>query len=403
MKLIKRDDYLSRLEAVEGTPDIKILSGMRRAGKSKLLEEMARRVRKALPKANVMYADLTLLKNARLLNYMELHRWVKAHTKKRCRNYVFLDEVQLCKGFELTVNSLHSESRCRYDIYLTGSNAFLLSSDLTTLFTGRHFEVRTYPFSFREFRRYFASEKDVDTAFDRYVVEGGLAGSYLYRDEASRMSYLREIYRTILRRDIAGRFNLPDTAVLERLAEFLMDNVGNVTSANNLAEELVKNKVGTNHVTIGNYLGYLADAFLFSEVKRYDVRGKKCLEKSGKYYLMDHALRYAVLGRRNMDYGHVYENIVYFELVRRGYDVYVGKLYKKEIDFVAIKGSEKIYVQVSDDIEAPATLERELDPLLKIKDAYPKLLIARTKHETTDRDGVVIYDLARWLDAEAAE
>ena len=397
MKLIRRDDYLIRLQDVEGTPDIKILSGMRRVGKSKLLEETAKRIRKAHPRANVLYADLTLLKNEKLKDYHELHKWVKAHAKRGSRNYVMIDEVQMCPNFELVVNSLHGEGKGRFDIYLTGSNAFLLSSDLTTLFTGRHLEFRTFPFSFREFRRYFVRETDIDHAFDRYVVVGGLAGSYLYREETSRVGYLREIYQTILRRDIARRFKLPDTVVLERLAEFLMDNVGNVTSANNLADELVKNKVATNHVTVGHYLDYLSDAFLFCEVKRYDVRGKKCLEKSGKYYLMDHAIRYAVLGRRNMDYGHVYENIVYVELVRRGYDVYVGKLYKKEIDFVAIKGSEKMYIQVSDDIADPKTFVREVDPLLRIKDAYPKILLARTRHEETDREGVRVIDIARWL------
>ena len=272
---------------------------------------------------------------------------------------------------------------------------------MTTLFTGRHFELKTYPFSFSEFRRYFPSEKDVDRAFDRYAVEGGLAGSYLYKDELSRTAYLKEVYQTILRRDIAMRFNIVDTTVIERLAEFLMDNVGNVTSANNLANELVRQKVVTNHVTIGRYLGCLADAFLFVEAKRYDVRGKKYMEKSGKYYMMDHALRYAVLGRRNMDYGHVYENIVFIELLRRGYDVYVGKLYKKEIDFVAMKGSEKTYIQVSDDISSKDTLKRELDPLLKIKDAYPKMLIARTKHEETSVEGVRVVDIARWLESHS--
>ena len=309
-----------------------------------------------------------------------------------------IDEVQMCPGFELVVNSLHAETSRRYDIYLTGSNAFLLSSDLTTLFTGRHFELKTYPFSFREFRRYFSSEKDIDRAFDRYVVEGGLSGSYLYKDESSRTAYLKEVYQTILRRDIARRFNISDTTVIERLSEFLMDNVGNVTSANNLADELVLRNVATNHVTVGRYLDYLADAFLYVEAKRYDVRGKKYMEKSGKFYMMDHALRYAVLGRRNMDYGHVYENIVFIELLRRGYEVYVGKLYKKEIDFVAMKGSEKMYIQVSDDISSRKTIDRELEPLLKIRDAYPKLLIARTRHDETSMDGVRIMDLARWLD-----
>ncbi len=259
--------------------------------------------------------------------------------------------------------------------------------------------MKTYPFSFREFRRYFNSEKDVDRAFERYVVEGGLAGSYLYGDDALRVSYLREIYLTILRRDIAGRFGISDTTVLERLSEFLMDNVGNVTSANNLADELVRQKVATNHVTVGRYLNCLSDAFLFVESKRYDVRGKRYMEKSGKYYLMDHGLRYAVLGRRNMDYGHVYENIVFIELLRRGYEVYVGKLYRKEIDFVAMKGGDKMYIQVSDDLSSRDTLAREIDPLMRIRDGYPKLLIARTRHDETTQEGIRVLDIARWLDS----
>lgn len=398
MKLIKRNDYLSVLAAVKDAPDIKILCGMRRAGKSKLMDEVARNIRKAKPRANVISIDMTLLKNERLHDYHVLHDYVKEHAKKTGINYLLIDEVQMCPQFELAINSLHEERNARYDIYLTGSNAFLLSSDLTTLFTGRHHEIRTYPFSFREFRRYFSSEKDVDRAFDRYVIEGGLAGSYLYKDESARSGYVREVYQTILRRDIVRRFKLPDSRVLERLAEFLMDNIGNVTSANNVTTGLVADHVPTNHVTIGNYLGYLADAYLFQELKRYDVRGRRCLEQSGKYYLMDHAIRYAVLGRRNMDYGHVYENIVCIELLRRGYEVYVGKLYQKEIDFVAMRGSEKIYIQVSDDISEPKTLNRELEPLGKIRDSYPKLLIARTRHDETDRDGVRIVDIARWLE-----
>ena len=398
MKLIKRDDYLSVLAAVKDAPDIKILCGMRRAGKSKLMDEVARNIRKAKPRANVISIDMTLLKNERLHDYHVLHDYVKAHAKKTGINYLLIDEVQMCPKFELAINSLHEERNARYDIYLTGSNAFLLSSDLTTLFTGRHHEIRTYPFSFREFRRYFSSEKDVDRAFDRYVIEGGLAGSYLYKDESARAGYVREVYQTILRRDIVQRFKLPDSRVLERLAEFLMDNIGNVTSANNVTTGLVADHVPTNHVTIGNYLGYLADTYLFQELKRYDVRGRRCLEQSGKYYLMDHAIMYAVLGRRNMDYGHVYENIVCIELLRRGYEVYVGKLYQKEIDFVAMRGSEKIYIQVSDDISEPKTLNRELQPLGKIRDSYPKLLIARTRHDETDRDGVRIVDIARWLE-----
>ena len=400
MKLIEREDYGKRLAAVMRTPDIKVLCGVRRAGKSKLLSETARRIGKSDEKANIIFIDLTLLKNEKLKEYHALNDFVTKHTKKSARNYLFIDEVQLCKDFELAINSLHGTGK--YDIYLTGSNAFLLSSDLSTLFTGRHIETRVYPFSFREFRKYFSREKDVDRAFDSYVTEGGLAGSYTYGGEQERKAYRQEVYRTIIRRDIAQRFKLQGSVVLERLAEFLMDNVGNITSANNIAELLLKHKVITNHVTVGNYLSYLTQAFLFCEIGRYDVRGKKYLEQSGKYYLIDHAFRYAVLGKRNLDYGHVYENIVCLELLRRGYNVYVGKLYKKEIDFVAMKGSEKLYIQVSDDISSEATLARETQPLLQIKDAYPKMLLARTRHDEYDRDGIRIIDIARWLNAPSS-
>ena len=182
MKLIRRSDYLSALAAVKDAPDIKILCGMRRAGKSKLMDEHLRTIRKSKPGANVISIDMALLKNEKLHDYHALHEFVRKRAKKTGVNYLLIDEVQMCPKFELAINSLHAEKNMRYDIYLTGSNAFLLSSDLTTLFTGRHHEIRTFPFSFREFRRYFASEKDVDKAFDRYVTEGGLAGSYLYKD-----------------------------------------------------------------------------------------------------------------------------------------------------------------------------------------------------------------------------
>ena len=406
MKLIKRDDYLSVLAAVKDAPDIKILCGMRRAGKSKLMDEVARNIRKAKPRANVISIDMTLLKNERLHDYHVLHDYVKAHAKKTGINYLLIDEVQMCPQFELAINSLHEERNARYDIYLTGSNAFLLSSDLTTLFTGRHHEIRTYPFSFREFRRYFSSEKDVDRAFDRYVIEGGLAGSYLYKDESARAGYVREVYQTILRRDIVQRFKLPDSWVLERLAEFLMDNIGNVTSANNVTTGLVADHVPTNHVTIGNYLGYLADTYLFQELKRYDVRGRRCLEQSGKYYLMDHAIRYAVLGRRNMDYGHVYENIVCIELLRRGWRVTIGKVERwdaaarktksVEVDFVARKGRAVSYYQVSESIMTPATRERELASLRAIRDNHPKFILTRD-HSTADYGGIRHINVVRWL------
>ncbi len=400
MKLIERDLYLNKLISLAGSPDIKIITGIRRSGKSRLMQSFASYVKRTDPRANLIIIDFTRLSFEPLQEYHALHRYVEEHTIPDVPNYLMIDEVQMCPNFEIAINSLHA---CElYDIYLTGSNAFMLSADLATLFTGRHIEISVYPFSFKEYCKYFEIDDDLQTAFDKYVVEGGMSGSYVYPSPIDKENYVREVFNTILTRDLTEKYRLSDTHVLSQLAEYLIDNVSNTTSPNNVANVLSANQTPTTHVTIAKYIKMLCHAFVFYKIGRYDIRGKKYLESQNKYYLADTGFRYALLGRRNMDWGRMYENIVCLELMRRGYNVYIGKLYQKEVDFVAMKGNEKIYIQVSDDISSETTLDRELSPLTAIKDSYPKILLARTRHEEYDIQGIRVIDLARWLSQTVA-
>ena len=395
MKLITRTEYLNRIIELNQTPDIKIITGIRRSGKSELMRAYIEYLKGRFENINIIFIDFMDMAYENLKEYHSFHAYVEEHYQAGKTNYLFVDEVQMCPSFELAVNSLYSKRK--YDIYITGSNAFLLSADLATLFTGRYIEIHVFPFSFREYCRYYDETDDKENLFEAYSIRGGLSGSYVYKTEADRIRYIKEVYETIVTRDLVQKYSLPDTLVLQRLSEFLMDNISNLTSPNKVSQLLTANKTITNHVTVGKYIKYLCNAFVFYDIKRYDIRGKKYLESSEKFYLCDTGIRYAILGRRNMDYGRVYENLVCIELLRREYDVYVGKLYQKEIDFVAQKGDEKIYIQVSDNISDPKTLERESQPLLQIRDAYPKMIIARTRHPKYSYEGIEIYDIADWL------
>ncbi|SFU75034.1 ATP-binding protein [Butyrivibrio sp. M55] len=395
MKLIERNYYLNALLAVKDIPDIKVITGVRRSGKSKLMDALISNISKDIS-ANIVRIKLNLKKNESMLDGDKLYEYIEQQYDDEKNNYLFIDEVQMCDGFERVINSIYEEEL--YDIYLTGSNAFLLSSDLATLFGGRVFEVKLYPFSFNEYLKYFPSD-NVDVAFDDYVKKGGMAGSYLYKTEEDARKYINGIYRTTITKDIVTKFKIENEDLLVMIGNFLMDNVGNQTSIRNVASKLTSGTYKTNDKTVGVYIDYLCRSFLFYPIRRYDIKGKKYLESDKKYYLSDLSFRFSELGTKDADYGHLYENIVALELLRRGYEVYVGKLYEKEVDFVAIKEGEKLYIQVSDDISREETFKREIAPLLSIKDAYPKMIIARTKHDETQHDGIRIVDIARWLSA----
>lgn len=394
MKIIERKDYLDRLIRLKDTPDIKIITGLRRSGKSELVRAYMEWIR-TNEDTNIIYVDFADLKFDDLKTYKELYNFCEGQYIDGKTNVIIVDEVQMCEKFELAINSLYNSRK--YDIYITGSNAFLLSSDLSTLFTGRFIEIPVYPFSFAEYCEYYGYDSNTANVLDSYVMNGGLAGAYVYSEKEDQASYIKDVYTTIIKRDLVDKYGIKEEALLDSLTDYMMDNISNLTSASKISNVFKQNKVETNHITIGNYMKYLCSAFMFYKVKRYDIRGKKYLETSDKYYLSDLGFRYAMLGTRNMDYGRAYENIVALELLRRGYEIYVGKLYQKEIDFVAMKQNEKLYIQVSDNISDSDTLERELSPLRAIKDAYPKILIANTKHDDYDIEGIKVLDLTNWL------
>jgi uncharacterized protein len=394
VKLIERSIYLKKLINVIGTPDIKVITGVRRSGKSKLLESFKDYIKQTFAGANIVHINFNLTKYEKFKDYHALNDYIEGSFVEGQRNFVLIDEVQMCPGFELAINNLHAEER--FDIYITGSNAFLLSSDLATLFTGRTFEIKVFPFSFSEFCEYY-SLTDRYAAFSRYLKEGGMAGSYLYTDPEAKYDYIADVFDTLIVRDIRQKYKIRNPLLMDRIVDFLMDNISNLTSARNITDALAGSREKINHKTVGNYIQYLCNAFAFYRVRRYDIQGKKYLSASDKLYLSDHTFRYAKLGTKNLDYGRVLENIVAVELLRRGYEVYVGVLYKKEIDFVAIKRNEKLYIQVSDNISDEKTFEREVAPLLQIRDAYPKLVIARIRDEEYQYEGIRIVDIADWL------
>lgn len=393
MELLERTDYLQKLIRTIKTPDIKVITGIRRSGKSKLMLAFIDYIKANFPVSNIIHIDYNLFQFSTLKHAMALNEYVENLYDSSKENFLLIDEVQLCEDFEQAVNSFHASEK--FHIYITGSNAFLLSSDLATLFTGRTYSIEVFPFSFAEFVKYFKLQ-DLQQAFELYTMQGGMAGSYLYNEQEEKYKYISEIFDTLIVRDIQQKYKIKNTAVLDKLTDFLIDNISTEVSSRNVANALNSNGTKVDDKTISSYIKNLCATFLFYKVRRYDIKGKKYLQTQEKYYLADHAFKYAKLGTKNYDYGRIYENIVCIELLRRGYEVYTGVLYKKEIDFVAIKKDEKIYIQVSDDISRGETFEREISPLLSIKDAYPKMIIARTRHPETQYEGVRIVDLAEW-------
>lgn len=370
--MIERKQYLNRMIALKGKKIIKILTGVRRCGKSTMLSLYKRYLLShGVEERCIHFINFEDLQFEPLQEYHRLHDAIVNMLVPDKMNYIMLDEVQMVPDFQKAVDSLFL--RDNVDLYLTGSNAYLLSGELATLLSGRYVEIAMLPFSFREFYQVIGG--DPNAAFQTYFWKGGLPYGIQLSDEHAWMEYMNGIYNTVILKDVVARQKIADIDLLTRLIRFLADNIGNIVSSNKIANTLSSSGRRTTAATIDNYIRAFKEALLLYEANRYDVRGKQRLKSLGKFYLADPGFRTVSIGKSTSDIGHVLENIIYLELIRREFQVYIGKMDALEVDFVARKGDEIIYYQVAASIMDKNTFDREFAPLRQIKDNYPKYVI----------------------------
>lgn len=399
--MIYRSEYMQRLKAFKDSKIIKVVTGLRRAGKSTLLQMFKDElIQSGVPKKQIQYINFELMKYDAIRGYRELYDFVKQNAIKGRKNYLFFDEIQQVSGWEKAINSLSLEYDA--DIYITGSNAYLLSSELATLISGRYAEIKMLPLSFKEYYGYYAnSGKSKEELFDEYLKYGGLPSLLsLPQDEETIDAYLSSVYDTIILKDVLERNKFRDIDLLKRVFAFVCGNVGSITSANKLAKYLAneaKLDSSIRPATIANILQMLENAFIVYRAERYDVKGKEVLKSLEKYYVADTGLKNTVVGYAIENYGHSIENVVYLELLRRGYRVYVGKSETKEIDFVAIGKKETRYFQVTETLFDKATLQREVAPFYSTPDFFEKTIITADKTYVSNANGIKIVNLIDFL------
>jgi len=398
--MIKREIYLPTLRNLRDINVIKVVTGIRRVGKSTLFKQFQEElIASGVKPRNIVYLNLEEMRNEALLERFILHDYILKYTSPRQKNYVFLDEIQNVPDFEKLVDSLFVKEYI--DLYITGSNAYFLSSELATLLTGRYIEIKILPFSFAEFAQNYADTKSAQEIFEDFMIYGGFpeAANMLHTPAKREInSYLSSVYSTILEKDIMRRNKIRSKFDFENLYRFMLDSVGSLASPNNIAEMLTRNGNKINNDTVENYLTCLSDAFLLYPVQRYDIRGKRLLQTQNKFYSVDIGLLLAVLGRdTKVNRGHLLENVIYLELMRRYKQVYVGKNSETEVDFVAKDENGLLaYYQVSLTVRDEKTLNRELAPFQNIKDNYPKYLLTLDPEEPS-YNGVLQTNIIRWL------
>lgn len=392
--MIERIEYLEKIKKWKDKDVIKVVTGIRRCGKSTLFNLYIDYLKSiGIKEDHIISINFESLDYS-FSDYKELYDYVINLIKDKNKYYVFLDEIQNIPDFQRVVDALYIKKNL--DVYITGSNAMLLSGELATLLSGRYIEIKMLPLSFKEYKDYFDVVGD-EKLYLKYINNSSFPYTLKLESNDEIDEYLESIYNTIIIKDIVSRKKISDVGMLKSVTEFLFSSIGSTMSVKKIADTLTSNGRSISVHTVENYLDLLTESYIFNKVSRYDIKGKQYLESGNKYYATDVTMRYAMLGRKELDVGHILENIVYLELLRRGYKVYIGKTGEKEVDFVAVNKEGTIYYQVAYTTRDEKTLERELSALKSINDHYPKYILTMDIDPEVDYDGIRKMNVIDWL------
>jgi predicted AAA+ superfamily ATPase len=396
-ELIERREYLDFLIRQKDKKMIKVISGVRRCGKSTLFDlYICYLLSHGIDQDQIIDINFEDIKNEALNDYHVLYETVMKRRIPGRMTYVFLDEIQNCKGYEKAVDSLYIQENM--DLYITGSNAYFMSGELATLLSGRYVEIGMLPLSFREFRNAADPDRPLIDSYNDYLMTSSFPYALQYRGHQQDVNeFLRGLYTTILLKDVVSRNQIRNVEMLEDVIRYLFDNIGNRQTSGKLAGYMTAHHRKIDDKTVDKYIQALKDALIFYQAKRYDIKGKQILETESKYYAVDIGLRYMLLGYQNTDRGHILENIIFLELKRRGYEVFIGQSGKNEIDFVALKNNAPVYIQVTETVHDQSTLQRELKPLQDMKNHYQKMILTLDNDLPSDYDGIQVRYALDWL------
>ena len=397
--MINRENYMNKLLTYKDTEFIKVITGIRRCGKSSLLKLFMNKLKEENSKSNVIYMNFESFEFDKIIDYKDMYNEIKKQIKSEGKAYILLDEVQRVTNWEKCVNALTVDFNC--DIYITGSNAYLLSSELSTYLSGRYIEIKMLPLSFKEFLKFsnYKSNVTIDEKFNRYMKYGGMPGIIKLNNDYDLFDdAIKGIYNTVFMKDVIEKNKLTDASLLEKVLKFLMKNTGSLISSKKISDFLTSQGTKVTHNTILNYLEMLENAYIIYKAPRYDIKGKEILKTLEKYYIVDIGIRNSILGFRNSDYGHIIENIAFFELLNRGYTVTVGKNDSLEVDFIATTSKEKKYYQVTLSLLEENVRKREFAPLKNINDNYEKTILTLDRvYNEISEDGIKCRNIIDFL------